>query len=256
MTRDHLDRAEELISSGEESSLRYAALEIRLAVENHVYKKLSFYAERHGEKLLFERWQPNKALKTLCQLEPSADQSYTFRFAKEGKDGQPNGEFKTLGRHESLSASWVSKHYHKLGSLLHLEAKYQKFPVIDKTYLEEVAEELRRVQAADFMCNIAEVVSIVCQKCDSKIVCCTSALPGIDEVICPNPNCNASYTPVAVEDNWEFTLNKIDFTCPGCGDVKSLLRNEVTVGLSVTCKKCDTHYEIIGNQWLFSKVGR
>ena len=78
MVKDHLEQALKIIDSGDATRRCFAALELRLAIEKHVYEKLAHFAKRHSEKLLYEKWQPNKALKLLCQLEPHADQSYSM----------------------------------------------------------------------------------------------------------------------------------------------------------------------------------
>jgi len=236
-----------------ESQLGYAALELRLAIEKHVYEKLAYFAKRHGEKLLYEKWQPNKAIKVLCQLEPHADQSYSLSMAPETEQGKPGTNFMKLGQHEALGASWITKHYNKLGSFLHLQAKSQSQKEVPLGYLQEVVAELRRVGTSNLITSIAETIHFECSVCENKIVCCTQALPDLEEVICTSMNCNATFIPQKNEEGWGLKLNANDFECPECGKVRPVLSSELQIGARITCTNCRERYVIAGNTWQIAK---
>lgn len=253
MMESHLYQAEMFMALGDTCQLGYAALELRLAIEKHVYEKLAYFAKRHGEKVLYEKWQPTKAIKVLCQLEPHADQSYALSVAPEKEPGKPEAPFITLGQHEALNAAWITKHYNKLGSFLHLQAKSQSQKLVPLDYLQEVLAELRRVSKSNLITSIAETVSFECPLCETKIVCCTQALPNLDEVMCTSMTCNATFTPQRNEKGWAFNLNASDFECPECGTVCPILISELRIGAGITCNECGERYIVIGNTWQLAK---
>ena len=123
MIKSPLNNAKSLIHSGDEEKLVYACLELRLAIESHVYRKLEFHSKRHGTKLLYKNWQPNKAIKILDQIEPKANVSYRLSIAKETGEDVKKLDYKPLGSHHAISVSWINKTYNKLGSFLHLQSK-------------------------------------------------------------------------------------------------------------------------------------
>ena len=241
------------MASDDTKQLGYAALELRLAIEKHVYEKLAYFAKRHGEKLLYEKWQPNKAIKVLCQLEPHADQSYSLSIAPESEPGKPGTNFTKLGQHEALNTSWITKHYNKLGSFLHLHARSQSQKRVPLDYLQVVLAELRRVRKSNLITSIAETVHFECPLCETQIVCCTQALPDLGEVICTSMNCKATFIPQKNDEGWGFKLNAIDFECHECANVNSILISELHIGVRITCSNCEEKYIVTGNTWNYTK---
>jgi len=256
MSTDHLERAEKIIASGDVSQFGYAVLELRLAIEEHVYRKLAHFTKRHGEKLLYEKWQPNKAIKILCQLEPHADRSYTLSMALEKEPGKQGEDFVLLGQHEALSASWITKHYNKLGSYLHLQPDSRSQKQVPLEYVEEVIAELRRISNSNLITSIAETVHFECPLCQNQVVCCIESLPGLEEVICPGMNCNATFLPKQNEEGWGFKLNAVDFECPECGRVRPVLHSELSIGARIRCQGCEERFIVKENTWHIAKVIR
>lgn len=236
-----------------EGDLIYACLELRMAIEKHVYEKLKHYSKRHGTKLLQKSWQPDRALKLLCQLEPRGDQSYSLAIAEEDSSGNPKKAFKQLGKHEALSAKWTRKNYNKLGSYLHLQQNSIDVLNIDKEKLEPIYQELLRVASSNLMTSIAETRYFNCQLCDTKVVSCVEALPVLDLVYCPNNRCNATYLPEYREDSWQFIINTTHFECPECNSKQPVLENELRIGVLITCKQCKIRYVIAKHNYVLER---
>ena len=232
------------MDSGNEGDLIHACLELRMALEKHVYEKLRYYSKRHGEKLLYKSWQPDKALRVLLQLEPSADKSYRISFAVENSSGKPKNEFKQLGKHEALSAKWTRKYYNKLGKYLHLQQDNAGVLNIDINEIEPIYQELLRASGGNLMTDFAETLYFNCQLCTRKITTCVDALPNLDLVYCPNNKCNATYLAEHREGSWQFIINATDFDCPECKNKQLILENELNIGTLITCNKCGEKYVI------------
>lgn len=236
-----------------EGDLVYACLELRMAIERHVYEKLKFYSKRHGTKLLHKSWQPDQALKLLCQLEPSGDQSYTLAFEEDDSSDNPKTGFQQFGKHEALSAKWTRKNYNKLGSYLHLQQDGTGVLNTDKEKLEPIYQELLRVASSNVTINIAETRHFNCQLCESKITSCVEALPELDLVYCPNNKCNATYLPKYRENKWQFIINATDFECPGCSGKQLVLENELKIRALITCRLCKQRYVIASHNYGLQK---
>jgi len=256
MFDDSVQKAKDLLSLGDVRSYIYACLELRFAIEKHVYKKINFYSKRLGKKQLFSAWQPNKALKILCQLQPYADQSYELRFSPESEPGKPTGDWKSLGKHEALSAKWVSKHYHKLSSFLHRSTSGDLPDSAEiVSYLHEIISEIERIESSSLMSDLHVPISTDCKVCGEKIVCSDLSISTLEEVVCPNMSCNATYKPTQDENgNWGFIIKSITFKCPDCDQEKDILENELKIGATWKCKKCRTRYHIWSNTWNIDKI--
>ena len=81
--RDAFDRAREHLTSGAPGRLRYAALELRLALEAVSYGTAQAYSEELPESA-YEQWQPPKLVELLLEQDPGADQSVRVRIRPDG----------------------------------------------------------------------------------------------------------------------------------------------------------------------------
>jgi hypothetical protein len=83
---DRVNVARSLITAGDEASLRYAALEIRMAIELMFYKLLSSYKEELPDDLL-KHWQPKKIIDALIDCDPDIEHDYSLTIAQERSGG-------------------------------------------------------------------------------------------------------------------------------------------------------------------------
>jgi hypothetical protein len=249
----YLENAKKIIEQNEGCNLRYACLELRMAIELHVYQKIKFYSRRHGTKALHKRWEANKALKILCQLEPKADKSYSLYIAKEIAPNIADSDFKKIGDHEALSISWLNKHYNKLGSYLHLSNVDAEEPKPDLEYVKSTIAQLEKVEKNSLLSNFSKVINFNCFKCEEKITCCEDALPS-KEILCPNSDCNGSYSAEEDEHNWKFKFNGSEFSCPNCDHINFYITSEIQLNVKIQCFGCKTYYKIVGHNWNIAKI--
>lgn len=87
-----LKRAKQLLDEGSYDSLIYASLELRQCIESIIYEKLDAY-KKYVPGVVFQKWQPNHALKTLLYFEPDAEQSMKLAIAPESSPGVTSGPF-------------------------------------------------------------------------------------------------------------------------------------------------------------------
>lgn len=117
--RKTLEKAETELASNDDSRLKYAALELREAIEAITYDK----AQSYQQELLpteYATWQPRKLMQLLLEIDPSADKPTALSFGLEEEYGKPAKEMQLLGKEEPLTLTNIKKHYDALGSFLHM----------------------------------------------------------------------------------------------------------------------------------------
>ena len=87
MARDCLIRAKAELETGEDHRLRYAALELRMAMEQITYDRAYQWREDIPESE-YDVWKPAQILQALIDVDPQADQDVTVAFAPENSDGE------------------------------------------------------------------------------------------------------------------------------------------------------------------------
>ena len=134
--RECLDRARHELASGDLDRTRYAALELRMAIEHLVYDRAHAWRKEVPIETL-RTWQPRKLLLMLIEVDPKIDMNITVKVAPR-EDGQPidDGDWLSLGQQTVLSLTTIKKHYDALGSYLHaptiLQLEDGKSPAVEK----------------------------------------------------------------------------------------------------------------------------
>jgi hypothetical protein len=105
-------------TSPSHEALRYAALDVRMAMEALTYERAQIYAEELPASV-YETWQPRKLMRQLLDLDPSADQGGSLSVGEE-EDGQPATVLTFVGTETVLSMASIKRHYDALGSYLHM----------------------------------------------------------------------------------------------------------------------------------------
>lgn len=99
-------------------SVRYAALELRMALESLVYERATKYlGELHGAS--YKSWQPAKVFAEMLEVDPDVPQgTATISFGLEERYGEPAKPTHAMVEN-SISTKDLNRHYHALGSFLH-----------------------------------------------------------------------------------------------------------------------------------------
>jgi hypothetical protein len=117
--RQALARAKALLVQGDDHALRYAALELRLALEAGIYDRLNDY-RRDVPPSLYDTWQPPKVLRLLLEVDPDADQPSTVRLMRQGQ-GQGAAASPSITFSETPVNRFALKvNYDALGAHLHM----------------------------------------------------------------------------------------------------------------------------------------
>ncbi|MBX9945825.1 MAG: hypothetical protein K2Y40_17210, partial [Reyranella sp.] len=91
-----LDRAKLLLAAGDEQSIRYACLELRLAIEYIVLDLFRRHLDESPEDVAW-KWTPRQVIAELLEIDPLVDRSSTISIGEEATPGVPASQMRILG---------------------------------------------------------------------------------------------------------------------------------------------------------------
>ncbi len=256
-----LERARNLLSTSGDDSLRYACLELRFCIEAIVYEKLNTYSS-YVPATVFEKWQPNHAMKMLLQFEPDAAEDFTLYISPESEPGKPTGNWTCLGQHNGLKPSWINKNYNKLGSYLHVKMGNKNVRETTKELsgirkdIERILTELEPAVNSDIVSTtLASRIQFKCQACEQISLVNVDVLRKTGRATCINPQCGAEYNASADTDGrWQFKLAMMSFKCHKCEKINFLEIRHVNIGTKFKCNRCGEVHQITGGQWKYERL--
>lgn len=255
--RDHLRRAREILATSESEDLRYAALELRLCLEAMTYEKLRSFEKHLSNAFLARTWQPPQLLKAMKQFDPDADKSFQLYAGVEAIPGVPakpeNLQF--VGEHKAFDLAWLTKHYNKLGSFLHLQSKSASTDESKRRVdLAAIAGEIEHAQSGSILGSwMGEISQFECQLCKEQITVSRHYIETEHRAICLNPACEAEYIAEVNGQTTSFLLRASDFPCTNCGEQIIIETRHFASGLKVRCSACKLEHLIQCN-WTYSAV--
>jgi predicted RNA-binding Zn-ribbon protein involved in translation (DUF1610 family) len=246
LAKQRLAKATDLLNSRDEENLTYACLELRKCIEALSYELLMGYLSEVPLKVL-ETWQPDKVMRELLRIDPSADQTSRLRMREEGRDGAPDGKWREVGEDRRLKAAWATKVYHQLGSFLHVPTiKQARVDVLLDTEavrqrVEPVRAELAYVlDATIWNANFSVSATIACSECEAPIKRRSSVLEKGEPVECGN--CGQLFDAERQsDDRYFFVPHSYSWTCKACDEPRSIVQSKAKVGADVSCPKCGDH---------------
>lgn len=248
-------RAMALIDEAAPDTVRYAALELRLCIEELTYEKLRAMSSTIPEDIL-STWQPPQAIKALLEFEPSADRSFTLFAGIEETPGVESKDMKYVGRHTALRFPWLRKHYNKLGNLLHAAppgAVHSMSHEQQIAYLKEVVSDLTEPLSGNITGgSLRTVFGFECVRCKKQVVNNKDAVTKTRKAVCLNPQCGAQYfARVSEEGEASFTLMVTEFDCAKCESLIPVENRTIDIGTTFTCPSCKTEHQVVNRQWLY-----
>lgn len=245
--RQALGRATAELCTSDEARLKYAALELRLAMEALTYDRAeAFSAELPPTE--YDTWQPKKLLQLLLEIDPTADKDSVLSFGIEKDYGIPAPVMQSLGAEKVLNLGVLKRHYDALGSYLHMPTIKQiaagkgadatKF----RNRCHEIAGFVEAVLASPvFNVTLGSFAEMPCQACSDII---HKRIPhGATSVEARCFKCPASYVVEAGEGNgvvWKPNQREILCAKPGCGSAVFVWNHELVPGNAWTCPECSS----------------
>lgn len=249
--REALNRAQKELASGDDERLRYAALDLRLAIEALTYDRAQAFASEMPPSE-YSTWQPRKLLEVLLEIYPHVDKGSTLRFGEEDSTGKPAGTMHSLGSEKVFDLRAVKKHYDALGSFLHMPTLKQ----LDGgggANLSRLRQRCALIVAAldaalaspIFNITLGSFARMDCLECGKPL---RRRLPsGGQDTEADCFECAASYRLSAVEGGkvlWEPLQQQIRCPTVDCGHSFPVWVRETKQGAAWQCPTCHQRYRL------------
>ncbi len=243
--RKHLARFNEEFGSRDNDRLKYAALELRMAMEALTYDRALAYKDEFPPSE-YETWQPRKLMVVLLDIDPMADKDRSLRYGVEEEYGGPAPTMTSLGSEKVLSMAILKKHYDVLGSYLHIQSMKQvragKPLNLDKmrSRCETIGGIIRDVLSSPvFNFTLGSFSALPCTECGNPV---RKRLPEEQsEVHAECYECDAAYTLTDRgngEVEWKPDHTEIECENNDCERKVSVWRRKIAIGNYWICADC------------------
>lgn len=242
----HLKNAENELASKSDQRLKYAALELRMAMEALTYDRALAYKEEFPPSE-YETWQPRKVMSVLLEIDPMADKDSSLAVGVEEQYGVPASQTDSLGSERVLGMSVLGKHYDALGSYLHVQSMKhaREGKLLDMTKIRSRCEEIagfvsQALSSPIFNVTLGNFATLKCLECEEPI---RKRIPfGQQEVLAECYQCKATYT-ITEEGSgkvrWTPHQHEIQCANVNCRQTIIIWRHELEVGRHWKCDKCN-----------------
>jgi hypothetical protein len=248
--RKALERAKAELAGNDDQRLKYAALELRMAMESITYDRALAYKEEFPEKE-YDTWQPKKVMAVLLEIDANADKDSSLAIGKEPAAGVPAPVMHSLGTEKVLNMATIKEHYDALGSYLHVQTVKQlkKGVKVDfakvRQRCETIAGYLTEILASPvWNSTFGNFASFDCGECGAHVRR-RLRFDGADTVA--ECECGAKYDVKDVGDGTvQSHLQQTEVHCPNkeCGEVAWVPRHLVKPGLWWKCVGCGSDVHI------------
>lgn len=238
--------ARKLIENGDEASLRYACLELRLCLETIAYRHLQEYGETFPGHIVGE-WKPDHIVKVLASFDPVNAQSgkISFRAYTPG-EVEPAGEFIEIGESKAIPWRKFRQLYNKLGNYLHMPAPEKKpkprKPLTSDTFTDILAA-LDDAAAATVIFAVKHVINATCD-CGNTLYVGASEFDNSDPVVCGNTKCNLPWAKFTTEDGTQV-LRPVSHITITCRCEATLHIPQERAWAPFRCRNCGTSQKLI-----------
>jgi len=245
--RDHCESARELLD-GSKKSIRYACLELRMAIEALTYSSLKIYLSEVSNSAMKE-WTPKRVLEELLVVNPTADQSITVTIGRQDENGVLAQEVLSLGEDRRFSIKWANRAHNALGSFLHeptisqvergigdIEASARKKAI-------EILDELSAVLASSIWnVNFSQSCTFNCD-CGFTVKRRLEIVEAGKPIVCAS--CGLSYDPELLGDEARFYRREFPYRCSGCGSEQAINERDLTKLPAVSCGACGFRSQVV-----------
>lgn len=258
LAHEALARAQKEVESEDPNRLRYAALELRGAMEAITYSRLESY-KNELPRDMYITWQPRKLLEHLAEIDPEGTfLSSTFSYSINDESGKSAEVMSHLGTEWRLTIKDLKTHYDALGSFLHIPTidQLQKNKILDPSSLQrrcsECIEILCKVlKSTIWNRNIGQFVEIECLRCQKEFRWRYNA-DAAEPMHARCIHCNAIHLLTREDGRLRIVQDWQEVKCPtpNCEGRIGVWRDEMQPGRWWTCDCGKSYILVLGLQEL------
>lgn len=237
----YIQEAKAALERGDQKSLTYAALEIRLGLERFCYERLRA-AHQYISHEDLKSWTPKYVMSALLDLvDEHISSEYTFSISTEpaGEHHHSNEDFESydyvpVGKQIGFDPKLITKLWQSMGSFVHTNLPKSQNSIIEhysttekmKPKIEKALAELERLSSGTLIGTMVfERVSFLCE-CGQKNQRASNLLEDGMTVNCIKENCKNQYIARKSEEGFDFEPRVISCSCT-CGYETSLPHRNV-----------------------------
>lgn len=251
--RDSLERAKLEMVSNDPERLKYAALELRMAIEAVTYERAQSYDDDLPPSA-YQTWQPKKLMEELLEIEPRADKPSSIAYGIEDVPGEPAKQMTSLGGEQVFGLKAIKGHYDALGSYLHSPTlkQLQEKGSLDVARLKErcgaiVAALDAVLSSRVFNINFGSFTSIACMNSDCGKPIRKRHPHGVEILAAKCYECDADYEIAADSSGqwiWRPMVEEVSCPTESCGEVFKLWKHEIKSGSHWRCRGCNNKFRL------------
>jgi hypothetical protein len=253
LARESVGRARAELASGDRARLKFAALELRMAIESVTYGRAQSYRDEIPQAEC-RTWQPKKVMQLLIDIEPHADKGSSIAYGIEEMPGVAAKEMTSLGAEQVFGLRAIKAHYNALGSYLHMPTLKQ---------LEEVGEpDLAKLHkrcftiiglldgvlsSPVFNINFGTFSSIECMNPDCGKTVRRRIPSGQTALTAACLECAMGYeVSVGANDEclWRPILEEVKCPSLACNQIFKVSPGELVPGRRLACHSCGGRFQI------------
>jgi hypothetical protein len=207
--------ARRVLESGEGRNLRYAALEIRIAIERLFYVLLPHYRDELPDDIV-KLWQPRQIIDALIDCNPFIE---SHQQATIGLPGGGPGKPLFVGAYKPVTRKLLRQYYHRLGSYLHafVDGSAPAESKLRATIMGAVERVEEHCRETTVIANVGPYITVACV-CVRELKRSFFALTANQSIRCPDPECGTVYDLAAMAPAMQtaWTLRTEPYVCAEC----------------------------------------
>ena len=232
-----VEKAKDLLKNADADSLRYASLQLCLAIEYLFYELVPLYREEVPADIL-KSWQPQKILDAILECDPDADHDAKFILAPAGKLDSPDIP-KLVLESKAPNKRLLKKHYHRIASYLHAPTNLVEPDSASwKDDLEKAVAALETFKSDLSISNTRVLVKTKCV-CGKDIKRNKQGVEATGIMQCHDPKCRAIIDVQFKGDTTHFKLREEWYDCPYCGTRNFYAVPTLKHGVLLRCVECE-----------------
>lgn len=240
----YLERAKELILSGEEHSLRYACLELRFCLELVAYRQLKQYGEVIPGNII-GIWKADQIIKLLASFDPLSDAQGEISVGIPNASGELPDQWISIGNTRPISWRKFRTFYNKLGSYLHAPESKQEGvegKPLKRKSLADIVSSLEIVAQSTIILATKNIIHAQCE-CGNILYVGESEFNDDNPVQCGNTKCNSLFIKQTAESG-EKVLSPMQAIIFKCICEAKIPVVPERVWAPIRCPNCQITYRI------------
>ena len=253
LARESVGRARAELASGDRARLKFAALEIRMAIESVTYERAQSYRDEIPQAE-YRTWQPKKVMQLLIDIEPRAEKGSSIAYGIEEVPGVAAKEMTSLGAEQVFGLRAIKAHYDALGSYLHMPTLKQLEDVGEPDLAKLHDRCLSIIGLLDgvlsspvFNINFGTFSSIPCMNPDCGKTVRRRIPTGQRALSAACLDCGMDYDLAVGADGqcvWRPVLEEIPCPGPSCEVMFKVSPGELKAGRRLVCHACGGRFQI------------